>query len=88
MQLKEMAVDALQSISSMSSKPKDKFTYLGEYIAAELRSLTPGQAEFARSKLNRAFNDIVDEAILMVSASSFLLFFVQLILFYVSLISL
>lgn len=60
-QLKEMAVDALRSLSE--SKPKDKFSALGEYIAAELQSLTPAQAQFAKSKLSRAFNDIVDEAI-------------------------
>lgn len=60
MQLKEMAVDALRS---MSSQPKDKFGALAEYIAAELRSLTPKQAEYAKSKLNRAFSDIVDEAV-------------------------
>lgn len=65
MHLKEMAVDALRSMSQ--AQPKDKFGALGEYFAAELRSLTPQQAEFAKSKLSRAFNDIVDEAIAKVN---------------------
>lgn len=65
LQLKEMAVDALRSMNQ--AQPKDKFGALGEYIAAELRSLTPQQAEYAKSKLNRSFNDIVDEAISNVS---------------------
>lgn len=59
--LKEMAVDALRSMGQ--TQPKDKFGALGDYIAAELRSLTQQQAEYAKSKLSRAFNDIVDEAI-------------------------
>lgn len=86
LQLKEMAVDALQSIQASSSQPKDKFTALGEYIAAELRSLTPSQAMFAKSKLNRAFNDIIDEAISTVNALS--LFFDHSIIPSESLISL
>lgn len=61
MNLKEMAVDALRSMGQ--TQPKDKFSALGEYFAAELRSLTPQQAEYAKSRLSRAFNDIVDEAI-------------------------
>lgn len=60
-----MAVDALRSMSRTPTK--DKFGAFGDYIAAELRSLTSQQAEFARSKLSRAFNDIVDEAIEKVS---------------------
>lgn len=61
MNLKAMAVDALRSIGQVQQK--DKFGALGDYIAAELRSLTVSQAEYARSKISRAFNDIVDEAI-------------------------
>lgn len=64
-ELKEMAVDALRSLSN--TQPKNKFSALGEYIAAELQSLTPQQAEYAKSKLSRAFNDIVDEAVAKVS---------------------
>lgn len=56
-----MAVNALRSMNQTPAK--DKFGALGEYIAAELRSLTPQQAEYAKSKLSRSFNDIVDEAI-------------------------
>ncbi|XP_046805947.1 uncharacterized protein LOC124419677 [Lucilia cuprina] len=65
-ELKEMAVNALQSMNSRQLEPKDSSTAFGEYIAAELRSLTPEQATYARSKLRRAFNDIMDEAALMV----------------------
>lgn len=62
--LKEMAVDALRAMSV--PQQKDKFGAFADYIAAELRSLTPQQADYAKSKLSRAFNDIVDDALLKV----------------------
>lgn len=67
-QLKEMAVDALQSIQS---RPKDRFSALGEYFAGVLRSLPPKQATFAERKMNRVFGDILDEASSLVSSYQF-----------------
>lgn len=63
--LKGMAVQALQSMSQ--SQPRDSFTALGEYIACELRSLTREQAMYAKQKLIRTFNEIMEEAVLIVS---------------------
>lgn len=59
-----MAVDALRAMSV--PQQKDKFGAFADYVAAELRSLTPQQADYAKSKLSRAFNDIVDDALLKV----------------------
>lgn len=46
---------------------KDEYGVFADHIAAELRSLSPTQAGFAKRKLARALVDIMDEAILMVS---------------------
>ncbi|XP_065356044.1 uncharacterized protein LOC135950426 [Calliphora vicina] len=64
--LKEMALEALQSLRSADSQPKDACTVFGEYVAAELRNLSPEQASFARAKLRRSLIDILDEAALIV----------------------
>lgn len=66
MQIKELAVDALQSIRIKNLQPKDCTSALGDYIVAEIRNLTPEQTIVVRSKLNRAFIDIMDEVHLMV----------------------
>lgn len=70
-QLKEMAVDTLQSIRS--ARPKDRFDAMGEYFASVLGRLSPNQAMFAEQKLSRAFNDIVDDAVAKVIRLKFLL---------------
>ncbi|XP_065361480.1 uncharacterized protein LOC135955107 [Calliphora vicina] len=64
--IKEMAFEAPLSLPSAYTQSKDASTALGEYIAAELRNLPPEQASFARAKLRRSLNDILDEAALMV----------------------
>lgn len=66
--LKEMAVEALQAMRSNNSQPKDANTQICEYIASELRTLTSQNAAIARSKLRRSFADIIDELTLMVGA--------------------
>lgn len=63
--LKEMAVDAIES---MRSRPKDRFSAMGEYYAGVLRSLPPDQATFTERKLNRAFCEILEEATMLVSS--------------------
>lgn len=70
-QLKEMAVEALQSIRATcahSPQPKDKFGILCDYMAAEMRSMNPERTELVKSKISRAFLDIVDETKSVVSA--------------------
>lgn len=74
LQLEEMAVAALQSFRT----PKDDNTALCKSMSGELRNLSTEQAEFARSKLNRAFLDIMGEAKAMVSAIIFPLYSVHI----------
>lgn len=67
--IKEMAIEARQSLRTFYSQPKDASTVFGEYIAAELRNLPPEQASFARAKLRRSLNEVLDEVALMVSVA-------------------
>lgn len=60
-------MDALQTaVRFMNSPQKDSISAFTDYIGAELRTLSLEKAEWAKSKLNRAFLDIMDEAKLMV----------------------
>lgn len=63
--MREVAMDVLETIRS---RPKDSISAFGEYIVAELRELTPEQVAFAKRKMKRAFDDILDDANSLVSA--------------------
>ncbi|XP_046805742.1 uncharacterized protein LOC111685068 isoform X1 [Lucilia cuprina] len=64
--LKEMDIEALQSLQNSEPQTKDASTVFGEYIAAELRNLSTELAAIARAKLRRSLNDILDEVALIV----------------------
>ncbi|XP_055842553.1 uncharacterized protein LOC129909502 [Episyrphus balteatus] len=56
---------AVKEIRSIHSQPKDPSIALCEYISSELQNLPAQQCAVARSKIRRAFNDIMDEVTLM-----------------------
>lgn len=62
--LREKAVLALERISDQQDG-RDQFTIFGEWIASELRNLSLAQATFAKRKLGRAVNEILDEAVMV-----------------------
>lgn len=66
-------MNALDFFTEQQNK-RDEFTIFGEWIASELRPLRADQAAFAKRKLGRAFNEILDEAALIVVSAWFSLF--------------
>lgn len=67
-----MALDALQIIQSDAN---DRFSVFAEYIASDLRSLPPELASYAKLKLGRAHQDLMEEIAAMVSSRQCILKF-------------
>lgn len=63
--LKEMAIIAMERMISLNQE-KDEFTIFGEWIASELRNLSPDHARLAKRKIGRATSEALDELFLMV----------------------